>query len=444
MKALIFHIALLLAVTSGYAQQINGSVKGEDGFPLKNVSVSLKKTSDSSTVKLNISDEKGNYSFNNIPAGKYFITAAYTGYLNQRSDDFEVTKSDANIQTIFLAKAQINLKEVTITYQKPLIEVKSDKIVLNVENTINAIGQDALELLRKSPGVILDKDDNLSLNGKNGVQVYINGKPSPLSGTDLSEYLKSFQSSQIEAIEIISNPSSRYDAAGNAGIINIRLKKNKAFGTNGTLTAGLGMANSPKYNGGLTLNHRNNNINLFGSYSYNERKNDGYLTTYRKLLDSTFNQSAVNVNQSESHSLQGGADYILNQKNTIGILLNGTLSDNHVNFNNKTVISYTPTGLISKSLTTNTLNETTRNNGSINLNYRFDNTKGHSLGIDADYGIYSVHNNQLVPNQYFSPAGTFLYDNTYRLLAPTTIQIYSFKSDYERKLNNGTLGLGAK
>jgi iron complex outermembrane receptor protein len=121
------------------------------------------------------------------------------------------------------------LKAVTVVSQKPVIEVRADKTILNVEGSVNAVGQDALELLRKSPGVLVDKDDNISLSGKNGVQVYIDGRPTPLSGKDLSDYLKTVQSSQIEAIEIITNPSAKYDAAGNAGIINIRLKKNKAI-----------------------------------------------------------------------------------------------------------------------------------------------------------------------------------------------------------------------
>ena len=114
-----------------------------------------------------------------------------------------------------------------------------------------------------APGVLLDKDDNISLAGKNGVKIYVEGKPTPLSGTDLTAYLKSIQSSEIESIEIITNPSAKYDAAGNAGIINIRLKKSKSFGTNGSVNLGYGIAITPKYNMGLALNHRNRKISLW-------------------------------------------------------------------------------------------------------------------------------------------------------------------------------------
>src|SRR5204862_3060931 len=126
------------------------------------------------------------------------------------------------------------------------------------------------ELLRKSPGVSLDKDENISLAGKNGVQIYIDGRVTPLSGTDLAIYLKTLQSSQIESIELITNPSAKYDAAGNAGIINIRLKKNRSYGMNGSVNAGWNIATFAKYNSGVNLNYRYKKMNVFGSYNYNK------------------------------------------------------------------------------------------------------------------------------------------------------------------------------
>jgi hypothetical protein len=148
-----------------------------------------------------------------------------------------------------------------------------------------------LELLRKSPGVLLDRDDNISLAGKNGVQVYIDGRTTPLSGQDLAHYLKSLQSSQVEAIELITNPSAKYDAAGNAGIINIRLVKNKSLGTNGSVNAGWNIGITAKYNAGASLNYRNKNINIFSTYSFNYAPNEQQLQIYRTVLDSLFDQS---------------------------------------------------------------------------------------------------------------------------------------------------------
>jgi hypothetical protein len=145
------------------------------------------------------------------------VSASNVGYKTTFSGLFTVAASDIIVPELKLGKAAAELSNVTVTSKKPMIEVKADKTIVNVEGTINAVGSNALELLRKSPGVSLDKDDGISLAGKNGVQVYIDGRVTPLSGADLAIYLKTLQSSQIESIELITNPSAKYDAAGNAG-----------------------------------------------------------------------------------------------------------------------------------------------------------------------------------------------------------------------------------
>ena len=233
-------LLLLLTATAGFsqAQQINGLAKDENGASLVGVTVSLMRTTDSSIVKLAVTKTGGIYGFSGIKDGNYKVLASHVGFQPAFSPMFTLGSSDVLVAELKLFRVSGNLGNVTVTAQKPMVEVKADKTILNVEGTINAMGSNALELLRKSPGVLLDKDDNISLAGKNGVQVYIDGRSTPLSGQDLANYLKSLQSSQIEAIELITNPSAKYDAAGNAGIINIRLKKNKSLGTNGSVNAG--------------------------------------------------------------------------------------------------------------------------------------------------------------------------------------------------------------
>jgi hypothetical protein len=254
-------VSFLVAVT-GFTQQISGTVKDQQGKSVSGSTVSLLNAKDSSVVKLAASNNEGQYSFNSIKEGKYLVGITHVGYANSYSSSFEVSGSgETSVPAVALNKLAAELKGVTVTSKKPMVEVKADRTILNVEGTINATGNDALELLRKSPGVTIDKDDNISLSGKNGVQVYIDGKPTPLTGTDLANYLKSLQSSQIESIELITNPSAKYEAAGNAGIINIRLKKNKTFGANGSVNAGWNIGTYAKYNSGFALNYRNNKFN---------------------------------------------------------------------------------------------------------------------------------------------------------------------------------------
>jgi hypothetical protein len=246
MRSLLLLLTTTIALAS-QAQEVTGVAKDAQGTPLNGATITLFKAKDTSVVKLSVTKE-GQYSFSHISEGEYRVGASFVGYNSQLSTPFQVSAAGVKAPELLLTKAAADMKGIVVTAKKPIIEVKADKTILNVEGTINATGSTALELLRKSPGVTVDKDDNLSLSGKNGVQVYIDGRPSPLSGQDLANYLKSMNSAEIDAIELITNPSAKYEAAGNAGIINIRLKKNKSFGTNGSVNAGLNIGRYPKYN----------------------------------------------------------------------------------------------------------------------------------------------------------------------------------------------------
>lgn len=289
------YLSILLILVTGIlnAQQIRGIVRDEAGKYLPSAAVSLIKLNDTSFKRQTLTKTDGSFLFEGVKSGNYRINISHIGFKQILSPVFVVTTSDVTVSDIQLGKVSNTLTSVTVTASKPLMEVKADKTILNVEGTINAIGSNALELLRKSPGVLLDQDDNISLAGKNGVQVYIDGRTTPLSGQELANYLKSLQSTQIEAIELITNPSARYDAAGNAGIINIRLKKNKSFGFNGSINAGWNLGITPKYNGGASLNYRNKSINIFSNISFNNSPNEQRITTVRSFVDSLFVQNSV-------------------------------------------------------------------------------------------------------------------------------------------------------
>ena len=437
----------VLIATMGFAQQISGVVKDQQGKPVSGSTVSLLKSKDSSVVKLAASDNSGHYSFNSIKYGKYVLSITHVGYAPSYSPAFEFSGTgETNVPDVSLSKLENELKGVVVSSKKPMVEVKADRTILNVEGTINATGNDALELLRKSPGVTVDKDDNISLSGKNGVQVYIDGKPTPLSGSDLANYLKSIQSSQIESIELITNPSAKYEAAGNAGIINIKLKKNKTFGANGSVNAGWNIGTYAKYNSGIVLNYRNKKFNLFGNYNYNHNKNQNWLNLYRTTsADSSFDQKSTIINRNESHGFKAGVDYFANSRNTIGIMVNGNFSKTGFDNLSSTNIAYMPTNEIDKLLIANNSTHGHRNNVNFNANYRFADTSGHELTVDADYGFYNSNNNQYQPNNTYDASGTNLKtQEIYNTLTPSQIDIYSVKVDYEQNFKKGKLGYGGK
>jgi hypothetical protein len=444
MRKLVVLFAIVgLSFSAAQAQKISGIIKDEQGKGLEKTTVSLLRAKDSSVIKLAVTNNDGAFVFQTI-AGKYLVSISHVGYMPKYSVPFEVS-GDITIPVMQMIKSVGNMQDVTVTSKKPMIEVKADKTVLNVEGTINSVGNDALELLRKSPGVTIDKDDNVSLSGKNGVQIYIDGKPSPLSGADLTAFLKNLQSSQIEAIEIITNPSAKYDAAGNAGIINIRLKKNKSFGTNGSVNAGYAIGVYPKYNGGISLNNRGKKVNLFGNYNYNNNKNDNVFKLYRQQLDTIFDQRNNMTMRNNSNGFKAGLDYYVNSKHTLGVLVNGNFADNELNTDGKTYIIYKPTGITDRVLTANNSTNAERNNVNFNFNYHFLDTAGHDLTVDADYGLFRTKSDQLQPNIYYNPAMTTELSRTiYNFLSPTDIDIYTLKADYEQNLKGGKLGLGFK
>ena len=189
---LLLTAGLLLQYVAS-AQTIKGAVKDQQGKPMEKTTLSLLKASDSLVVKLSVTDKDGRYSFS-ADSGTYLIGATFAGYTPVMSGKVTLAGTDISVDDLVLIQSQSALQGVTVTSKRPIVEVQADKTILNVEGTINAVGNDALELLRKSPGVMVDKDDNLSLSGKNGVQVYIDGRPTPLSGADLAAYLKTLQS----------------------------------------------------------------------------------------------------------------------------------------------------------------------------------------------------------------------------------------------------------
>ncbi|HEY0677853.1 MAG TPA: TonB-dependent receptor, partial [Chitinophagaceae bacterium] len=361
---------LLLSATmifNSAKSQVSGSVNDDDGKAVKGATISLLKASDSSLVKLAASSTEGQFSFAGIKEGSYRVKATFVGHKPTFSAPFSLSTEVVTLPAITLTKLAGSMKEVVVTASKPLIEMKADKTILNVEGTINAVGNDMLELLRKSPGVMVDKDDNISMSGKNGIQVYIDGRPTPLAGADLANYLKSIQSSQVESIELITNPSAKYEAAGNAGIINIRLKKNKSLGTNGSVNAGWNIATYPKYNGGFSLNHRNAKLNIFGNYAYNNSINANNMKIYRTVLDSIFDQAGVMKMRNEAHNFKLGLDYFLNKKSTFGIIVNGNFADPRMANSSKMVISEKSTGTVNRILVANNTNAMQRDNMNFNL-----------------------------------------------------------------------------
>jgi iron complex outermembrane receptor protein len=444
-----FLIIFFVTASQLHAQNsvsLSGQVTSDNHEPVIGATAALLAAADSSLAKVAVSDEHGNFEMLNVKPGSYSLRISVVGYENYRSAVITVDGSDAiHIPTVVLQRSSTSLSEVTVTAQKPMIEVKPGMTVFNVQSSINAAGSNGLELLQKSPGVVVDQNDNIMLKGRSGVQIQIDGRPTQLSGTDLADLLRSMQSTDIDAIEIISNPSAKYDAEGTGGIINIRLKKNKSFGTNGSVTAGYGIAVFPKYNTSLSLNNRNKVANIFGTYSNNWGNRQNHLNIYRVQQDSTYNQRSTSIFGGLRNNFKAGTDFFVSPKHTIGILVTGNISDYHGGTSSKTEISGEGDEAITKILFANNEVDGNLSNVDFNGNYRFADTSGHELTADVDYGIYRNNRNSFQPNTYTLPDGTtVIEEKDYRTISPTSINIYTAKADYSQNLFKGKLGAGFK
>ncbi|NBA86486.1 TonB-dependent receptor [Emticicia sp. CRIBPO] len=451
----LFTLFLITITIDLSAQSISGIVVDDKGEKGEFLSVVLLNAKDSTLAKGAITDVQGKYELKGMPAGSYFISVTGVGFTKTTSSIFEYKLDNHVVETISMKSSDTNLKGITVTATKPMIEVQADKLIVNVEGSINSTGLTALELLQKSPGVQVDQDDNVVIEGKQGVRIYIDGKPSPLSGRDLASVLKSMQSSDIEAIEIITNPSAKYDAAGNVGIINIRLKKNKKLGTNGNINlnpyAGMLMIEpyrkfEPKIDVSGSLNYRNKKWNLFGKYGAGQGIYNNFRQNDKILNGTSFNNSIKGEFHNRYQNFKGGADYSLDDKNTVGFVVNGSFGNYNSISNSKTLIGKSTEAVLDSAiLSSNSSSPGTSLNLNYNLNYRFADTKEHELTIDADYGTYTGRSNLFQPNTYTfgDPAMQPIIRN-YRQSTPTDITILSFKADYEQPFYKGKLGYGVK
>ena len=443
-------VLVALSVVS-LAQIKNGKISGKviDGNTktIESATITLLRANDSSVAKISVANKEGNFVFESVTEGKYLVSISAVGHSKGFSESFEINEANAsvNLKTIELVPVSKELGAVSVASRKPLIEQKIDRTVVNVEAAVTNVGTSALEVLEKSPGISVDKDGNISLKGKQGVQVYIDGRPTYLSGTDLANYLRSLSSNQLEQIEIMTNPPAKYDAAGNSGIINIRTKKTKQFGYSGSFSSTWSQGRYPKVNESFNFNYRKNKVNLFTTLGYNNRKNFQDLDIQRKFIESStkevrshFNQESRIKEQGKSHNAKLGMDYYVTNKTTLGVVFTGFYNPG-VFSNQSDVLIYDPYMNLQSQTIANTSNDRKWKNFSTNMNFRhvFDST-GKELTADADYITYSSTNAQDLINAYYNNQGvpTFKADTLLGSL-PQDINIYSAKIDYVHPLKKG-------
>lgn len=449
-KSILFISVLMLISSSLLAQSSGGTITGKitDGGNQKIIdaaTVSLYRNQDSSLLKVNITDKEGNFEFENILPGTYYLIASSIGHLSIFSSLIEIKGNETKSAGVLQLKNEIKtLKGVTITYKKPFIERKIDRTIVNVDASITNAGTTALEVLEKSPGISVDKDGNISLKGKSGVTVMMDGRPTYLSGQELSNLLKNMPSSNIDQIEIMTNPSAKYDASGNSGIINIKTRKNKMRGINGNISASVLQTKYTQTNNSINLNYRTGKVNLFGNYSYSLRKRYQEQHIIRKFSDAgtkdietIFDQRNIAKNSWQQHDIKAGIDFYASRKTTLGLVFSGYLnpsrykSRNQNNLNN--AFNETDSIVVAENNNNGKSNNFSTN---LNLRHQFD-SSGKEFTVDMDYLNYDQMTNQSLINNYYNPDFSVRRDpSDLRGILPSKINIYSAKTDFTFPLKN--------
>ncbi len=454
------YIVLLTVLLFSFIQNnVSGQKKGKvevkvsdpDKKPLEEIMVQVIKAKDSTMVQYVFTDPTGLADIRDIPYGKYLVYITQVGYATYISAPFVIDSINTQATLPDITLQSLSINEVVVEGKTPVIQHYADKTVVNVDKSaLSAVGS-AYDVLKRAPGITIDNNDNISMRGKQNVLVMIDGRITPMSAADLANLLKGIPSESVEKIELITNPSSKYDANGTAGIINIVLKKNKAIGLNVSIHAGYSQGVYAKTNDGFSINDRTKKFNLFGSYNYSYRGGSNVIDLNSNYYNGS--QLTAATQQFEylkfpitNHMARVGADFFASDKTTIGFIADGSRRTFNTTESTNTYVYDSTNRETSYNVTNSATPNTTYNySGNLNLKHTFD-SAGRELLLNLDYANYN--------NKGYQSVLTDFYDlNNFQSSAPTNLwgylpgnlDIYSFKADYDGQLGRkGRLEAGAK
>ncbi len=452
MRNTITLLFFLLAFVQGTLAQGGGTVTGkissaDKEATLEAATVILMKGGSPEFKKQVLAKKDGTFQFENLEEGRYRVGATLVGFARVLSEPFEITAKVASVQLppLVLQRDAKAMEGVTVKSTRPMVEQKVDRTIVNVEAAITNAGANALEVLEKAPGITVDKDGNISLKGKDGVMVLVDGRPTQLSGADLANLLRNMNASQMDQVEIMTNPPARFDAAGNAGVINIKTKKTNTVGYAGAVNLNYMQGFYPKVNESFNMTYRKGKVALMTNLSHNYRKMFNVLAIQRFLRDENtlvvenyFDQESYRVNSGSGYNARVGLDYFASKKTTFGFMLNGFYNTMQQDNSNETNISTAAKQLQSITEGSNFSNNTWKNFSTNLYARRVLDTTGKELTADLDFATYDSRNTQELVNNFFGADGLpFRNSDTLLGMLPQTISIYSGRIDYLHPLKKG-------
>lgn len=421
---------------------VKGIVIDTNNQPVEFAVAALVSPKTSQIVKGEKCNEKGEFAITQVSPGEYILSVKMVGYEKNETEKIVIDgKSPIIEKTVILKESERMLTAVTVTGRKQFIEQTVDKVVINPEASVTTASENVFEILKKLPGVNVDNNDNITLKGMQGVKVLIDDKPTYVSATQLASLLKGMQGKNVDKIEIIENPSARYDAEGNSGIINIKTKHNRAPGFNGNINAGMSQSSRFGWNGGLDLNMNYGKFNLYGNYSNNNWAGENSMTATRKFTSEALNGAYQLINSGgnydgSAHNYKAGTDYYIAKNHVVSAMFRGSSGYNVRNEHSSTSFTDRYKNMDS-TLVSNSKSDNKWWNATYNVNYKWDiDSTGQSLSVDADYAWFKFSNPNDQTGQYFDKNGSNLNNN---ILVNgnqgNNIKIFTSKADYSLPLN---------
>ncbi|MEO0900034.1 MAG: outer membrane beta-barrel family protein [Bacteroidota bacterium] len=438
----LFCLCLLLSVllNTSFAQ-VTGRITEENGEEIVAANVLVYALPDSNLMKGQISKQDGSFAFHTLRPGTYLLQVNMVGFNSYQSNSFTLRALHEayDLGKIVLEPKSVQLEEVEISAQKQLFEQKIDRLVVNVASSATAAGNTALEVLERAPGVILDRsNNNLSLAGKDGVIVMINGKRNYMPISGVIQLLGGMSAEEIDKVELITTPPANFDAEGNAGYINIVLKENSNYGFNGSTTVTTGYGRGERANANVNLNYRRNKFNVFGTYSFllngQEQRFEAYRT--QNIGDQVLQVATVSDRDPTqlNHNVRFGMDYQLSKKTVIGILGAGYDTKWTMDAFNTSSLDYSslPDTLI--NLDVYELNQWRHYMGNFNIQHKF--SENSNITFNADYLYYRDNNPTTYDNTYLDEGGNTILTDQLRSGKVTPIRIAVGTLDYTTQIKD--------
>ena len=445
-------IFLLLSFSSFSQGIIKGQLLDENNEPLSFANVLLLEAKDTTLIKGILTDEAGLFTISNVQASNYLISFSMIGY-RETYQNIEVKNEVLDLGSNQMESTIAQLEAVEVKAKRPLFEQQIDRMVVNVQHSITSAGGTALEILEKSPGVIINRQSNtINMAGKDGVVVMINGKISRMPANALIQMLQGMPAGNIDKIELIATPPASFDAEGDAGYINIVLKRNADDGINGSFTLVGGYGKGEKYGGNGNINYRAGKLSLFADYGFMFDRTPQIFKNFRSVEVDNVTLATNTVSSRKStqrdHNYRLGFDYNLTEKTILGGLVAGYDNRWEMDAFNNIEISSNGTLDTLLGIDNDEINHWQHWMGNLNLQHNFEGNA--TLNLDADYLYYYDNNPTWYVNEYQSGAGEFLYEERVEVGKKTPIHVFVGKADFTKdwgekfKLSAGFKGTGSR